>query len=173
MSENKDFEYVFPWEKEPSSEKKDSYRNIKKLRKDWDSFFMGLVRYLGNQSPCLKKGVGAILIKDRRILAEGYNGSPKGIPHCKSCARADEDLKSYSVCPAVHAEVNCIAMCAQFGVSSKDSILYCEYFPCSPCCGVLINSGIKEIVYEKPPVDKNAMLLALKAGIFVRKWNSD
>lgn len=164
-----DFEYSFPWEREPTREELMEY--VENERVGWDSYFMNILREVSKQSPCLKKHVGAILVKDRRILASGYNGPSSGIPHCKSCIRVDEDMMNYSLCPAVHAEINCISMCSRFGISSNEAILYCEYFPCSDCCGALINSGINEIVYQKPPVDNIAMMLALRSGIKVRKWS--
>lgn len=162
----KGLELKFPWE-----EKKESKDYLPSERKDWDSYWMGLLNYIKKQSPCLKKKVASVLVKDRRLIAMGYNGPPSGIPHCESCIRMDEDLKSYDLCPAIHAEINCIAMCARFGISAEGSTLYCEYFPCKNCCGTIINAGVSEVVYDKPPVDEVAMLLSLRAGVKVRKWN--
>jgi dCMP deaminase len=155
----------FPWENPPKDTSK--YRKLE--RKDWDRFFMDLAKEIGKQSPCLAKAVGAVLTKGRWILSTGYNGLPRGIPHCKSCVRIDENLKNYSACGVVHAEINCLILCARNGVSSEGATLYVEYFPCVNCISTLINAGIKEIVYEKPAVDDLAMPLALAAGIKVRR----
>lgn len=162
-------EIEFPWEEPPDPpEMERKYRKLE--RKDWDSYFMGLLKEIKKQSSCLKKAVSAILVKDGRIIASGYNGLPKGIPHCERCVRLDEDLKNYSLCQVVHAEINTIILCAKFGVSTEGATLYVEYFPCAHCTGALINAGIKEIVYEKPPVDKIAIPMAGYVGIKRRKW---
>ena len=153
-----------PWEKGEPPELPE--------RKSWDRFFMDLAKTVGKQSTCLKKQVGAVLVKDRRILATGYNGAPSGIPHCRVCVREEENTKDYSKCPAIHAEVNCITLCARFGIPAEGSTLYVEYFPCLHCVGVLINAGIKEIVYELPAVDDLALPMALQAGIKVRRLDS-
>jgi len=157
----------FPWEEEKNEKTKQ--KEIESERKTWDRFFMDVAKHIGKQSPCLIKHVGAILVKERRILAEGYNGPPAGIPHCKTCVRIDEDTKNYSECPVIHSEINCILLSAKYGTNISGSTLYCEFFPCQHCCGALINAGIKEIVYEKPAVDNLAMPLALSAGIKVRR----
>jgi len=164
---NKMTDLRFPWEEEMSQ--KTAEKLVPSERKDWDRFFMDIAKTIGKQSPCLIKHVGAILVRDRRILAEGYNGPPAGIPHCKTCVRIDEDVKDYSKCPAIHAEINCILLCAKHGLSTQNATLYCEFFPCAYCTGALINAGIKEIVYEKPAVDNLAMPLALASGIKVRR----
>lgn len=146
-------------------------------RKDWDLYFLDLAREVGRQSTCPLKHVGAILVKDRRILATGFNGPPKGIRHeCmekgECIYRKNLNTRDYSMCPALHAEMNAVIQCAYFGVETKDSVCYCEYFPCKMCTGVLINAGIKKIVYVKPPVD-NAQILALDAGIEIIKIHTD
>jgi dCMP deaminase len=149
-------------------------------RRDWHRFFMDIAKEVGKQSNCPLKHVGAVIVDDetRRILAMGYNGVPKGIEHkClkeKKCPRLEQNSHDYSVCPAVHAEINAVIQCAYYGVSTKGKTLYCEYMPCHNCTAVLINAGIKKIIYEKPPVDTYAQPLALDAGVRLFKlvnWN--
>jgi len=138
---------------------------IKSERVSWDTFFMKIVDDCSAQSTCLLKHVGAVLVKGRRILSAGYAGPPKGIPHCKKCIRKEKETKSYSECPSVHAEINCLIQCAMFGVSPKDSTIYVEYIPCFSCTASLINAGISKIVFREAPVDDIAIQLAINAGI--------
>jgi dCMP deaminase len=143
-------------------------------RKDWDRYFLDIAKLVAKQSTCPLKHVGAVLVKDRRILSMGYNGVPRGIRHIcedeRKCLRLEQNTKDYSKCPGmIHAEVNAVVTAAYFGISTNGSICYCEYFPCKDCIAVLINAGVTGIVYEKPPVDDLAQKLALDAGMTITK----
>ena len=102
-------------------------------------------------STCIKKKVGAVLVWNGKILATGYNGAPSKIPHCTrdSCLRIlDRDNKNPDLCRGVHAEVNCIVQCAIHGTQiKKGSVIFCTHFPCMSCTKLIINAGIDTIVY--------------------------
>ncbi|MFH1786523.1 MAG: dCMP deaminase family protein [archaeon] len=117
-----------------------------------DEYFMKIARVVSERSTCLphRSLVGAVMVRDKRILATGYNGPPHGYPHCKTCLR-DDSVKgeNMELCPAVHAEQNAIIHAALHGVSTHDSTLYCTHFPCVSCLRMLINAGVKRVVYGK------------------------
>lgn len=113
-------------------------------RKDWDSYYIEIAKVVAKRSTCNKKAVGAVLVKDNRILGTGYNGAPIGLPHCTEvgCLEVGNHcLRS------VHAEINAIIHCAHHGVSTFESTLYTTCLPCWNCALALINAGIKKVVY--------------------------
>ena len=117
-------------------------------RPSWDEYFLGIATVVATRTPCLKRSVGAILVKDKRILTTGYNGPPSGISHCSRCKRLDvasgENLEE---CFAVHAEVNAIVQASKYGIPILGSKLYCTVKPCFSCAKIIINAGIKEVYY--------------------------
>jgi dCMP deaminase len=121
-------------------------------RPSWSEYFMTITNMVGKRSTCLRRHVGAILVKDKRILATGYNGAPAGIRHCEEtgCIRRDSGVPSgqrHELCRGLHAEQNAIIQAAFHGVSINGSTLYCTNKPCIICSKMLINAGIKEIIY--------------------------
>ena len=121
-------------------------------RPSWDEYFMEITNLVSRRSTCRRRSVGAILVKDKRILATGYNGAPPGLTHCLDigCLREQEQVPSgerHELCRGLHAEQNIIIQAAFHGVSIKDSILYCTNMPCSICMKMIISAGIKKIVY--------------------------
>jgi len=121
-------------------------------RPSWDEYFMNITNIVLTRSTCLRRQVGAVLVKDRRILATGYNGAPSGIPHCSEvgCIREEKNIPSgerLDICRASHAEANCIAQAARHGGSIYNSTIYCTYYPCLPCVKLIINAGITRLVY--------------------------
>jgi dCMP deaminase len=120
------------------------------MRQDIDEFFMDIATLVASRSTCCKRKVGAIAVRDKRILSTGYNGAPRGVEHCTpdTCLRKDipsgEQLER---CMATHAEANVVANAAYNGVSLKDAVLYCTTKPCLSCCKLLINAGIKTVYY--------------------------
>ena len=118
-----------------------------------DEYFMSITRLVATRSTCMRRAVGAILVKNRRILSTGYNGAPSGVAHCRDagCVRMESKVPSgerAEICRGLHAEQNAIIQAAFHGVSISSSTLYCTNLPCSICVKMLINAGISEIVYD-------------------------
>ena len=125
----------------------------KNTRISKDAYFMKIAEVVSQRSTCVKRKVGAVLIKDSHIISTGYNGVPPGFKHCtpESCVR--KDLKSGEkpeLCKGVHAEINCIIQAAIHGTSIKgETTLYSTTFPCMSCLKLIINAGIKKVVYKE------------------------
>ena len=122
-------------------------------RPDWNQYFMEMAELAAKRSTCLRRKVGAVLVKDKRILSTGYNGAPKNLPHCEEtgCLREQKDVPSgqrHEICRGVHAEQNLIAQSAVHGVKTEGATVYCTNQPCSICTKLLINAGIKKIFYK-------------------------
>lgn len=138
-------------------------------RPDWDSYFMEIAQIVSKRSTCLRRAVGAVLVKDKQILATGYNGTPKGLPHCEEVGCLREQLhvpsgQMHELCRGIHAEQNSVIQAAVNGVSISGSTLYCTHQPCVVCSKILINAGIKRIVYANPYPDKLAAEMMHEAG---------
>jgi len=136
---------------------------------------MKIAHVVKERSTCLRRKVGAVLVKDRRILATGYNGAPKGLPHCSEVGCLREQLgvpsgERHELCRGVHAEQNAIVQAAVFGVSTRGATMYTTHFPCSICARLIINAEIKEIVYDSDYEDPVAKKLLEEAGITVRRF---
>lgn len=136
---------------------------------------MTITDMVGKRSTCLRRHVGAILVKNRRILATGYNGAPAGIRHCEEtgCIRRDSGVPSgqrHELCRGLHAEQNAIIQAAYHGVSISGSTLYCTNKPCIICSKMLINAGIKKIIYGEGYEDPLADEMLTEAGIKVERF---
>jgi len=123
------------------------------MRQNWDDFFFDMARLISWRSTCLRRQYGCVLVKDRTVIATGFNGAPRGHPHCEDIGCAREGLPSGArpeLCRATHAEQNCIANAARIGVSTMDSELYIypEDIPCPLCAKLLINAGVSKIHYK-------------------------
>ncbi len=143
-------------------------------RPDWGSYFMEIARIVSMRSTCLRRNVGAVIIKDKRILASGYNGAPSGLKHCieVSCLRERMNIASgerHELCRGLHAEQNAIIQAAYHGVSINGAELYCTHLPCSICIKMLINSGIQEIYYEEGYPDELSLDMIGESGIALTK----
>ncbi len=118
-----------------------------------DDYFMKIAEVVSERSTCIKRKVGAVLVKDSHILSTGYNGSPSGFNHCTPITCMRQNLKSGEkpeLCRGVHAEINCIIQAAIHGTSIQgNTTLYSTHFPCMSCLKLIINAGIKRIVYKK------------------------
>lgn len=126
-------------------------------RKSWVDYFIAQAFLAAEQSTCLRRQVGAVAVKEKRVIATGYNGQVSGAPHCKTCLREKLGVPSgerLDICRALHAEQNVIIQCAKFGVSLQGAILYQTTKPCLTCFKMLLNSGIQKIVYEHDYPDK-------------------
>lgn len=143
-------------------------------RPSWDQYFMKAAFLVSERSTCLRRKVGAVLVKDKRILATGYNGAPSGITHCdsKGCLRMELNIPSgerHEICRGLHAEQNVVLQASVHGVSTKDSSIYITNTPCSICAKMIINAGIKEVIVFDEYPDKMALEFLKEAKIDLRK----
>ena len=123
---------------------------IKKDRISFDTLFLSIVKLLELRSTCLRRKVGAVLVRDNIILATGYNGVPRGLSHCQECIRDKYNIPSgqrMEFSRAVHAEQNVLIQCALKQTNPESSVLYCSCLPCVTCSKMLIQAGVKKIVY--------------------------
>lgn len=149
-------------------------KKTKIIRPDWDEYFIKAAFLVSERSTCLRRKVGAVLIKDKQILATGYNGAPSGISHCDigGCLRQKLNVPSgerHEICRGLHAEQNVILQAARHGVSTKNSVLYITNTPCSICAKMIINAGIEEIIFADSYPDKIAFSFLKESKIKVRK----
>jgi len=125
-------------------------------RLSWDQYFMTITQQVAERSTCTRAKVGAVIVRDRSILATGYNGSPAGMPHCTEVGCLIYESKTptgdieQNCFRTIHAEINAIAQAAKNGASIKDASIYITHTPCIHCLKVLVNTGIRSIFYEKP-----------------------
>ncbi len=148
-------------------------------RPNWDQYFMNIAREVSSRSNCIKRKVAAIVIKDKRIISTGYNGTPRGTKNCNEggCARCN----SYATggtkldeCTCSHGEENSIVQASYHGVSLKDAIIYTTFSPCLTCSKMIINSGITEVVYNVDyPLADTAKNLLKEAKIKLRQFKID
>lgn len=144
-------------------------------RPSYDEYFMEMASVVSKRSTCLRRKVGAILVKDRHILSTGYNGAPKGFRHCidVGCVRQDMDIRSgerHELCRGLHAEQNAIIQAAVFGISISGSVLYCTNTPCVVCVKMLINAGVKEIIYAGDYPDELAKKMLEESHIKIKRF---
>jgi len=140
------------------------------MRPEWDSYFMKIAEDVATRSTCIRRQVGAVIVKDKRILTTGYNGVPTGIPHCttENCIRTRLNIPSgerHELCRGLHAEQNAIIQGALHGVSINDAKIYVTHQPCSICTKMLINSGIRTFIYKSPYKDELAEEMVREANI--------
>ncbi len=144
------------------------------MRPSWDEYFMDIVELVKTRSTCLRRQVGALIVKDKRILSTGYNGAPSGCSHCleRGCLREKLNIPSgqrHELCRGIHAEQNAIVQAAYSGTSVKGGTLYVTHQPCVMCAKMAINAGIKKIVFRGDYPDELSMELLEEAGIDVVK----
>ncbi|MCP4176347.1 MAG: cytidine deaminase [bacterium] len=144
-------------------------------RPDWDTYFMNIALVAASRSNCCRRHVGAVIVRDYRIISTGYNGTPRGITNCSDggCPRCNSEVPSGSnlgECICCHAEENSIVQAAYHGVSVKDGTIYTTYSPCLYCTKMIINSGIKNVVYaELYKFDNRVKDLLNEAGIALKE----
>ena len=143
-------------------------------RPSWDEYFLEVADLVSKRATCLRRRVGAVLVKDKKILATGYNGAPSGLAHCFEIGCIRQKLKipsgqRHELCRGLHAEQNVILQAALYGVSTKGSTLYLTNQPCVICAKMLINAGIKEVVIAGGYPDELAKKFLKEARIKVRK----
>ncbi len=147
-----------------------------KNRPSWDEYFMELTHLIATRSTCLRRKVGALIVKDKRILCTGYNGAPKNLPHCLDigCLREKLHIPSgerHELCRGLHAEQNAIIQAATFGISIQESALYTTHYPCSLCIKMILNAGIRKIIYHQGYPDDLAKTLAMEGSLEILQLN--
>lgn len=140
-----------------------------------DEYFMAMAELAASRSTCLRRKVGAVIVKDKQILSTGYNGAPKNLPHCDEvgCRRKILNIKSgtrHELCRGVHAEQNAIIQAAVFGVSVKGGTLYSTHHPCVLCVKILINAGIGRVVFKEGYPDELAEEILEESDIVIEKF---
>ncbi|MBI2500689.1 MAG: dCMP deaminase family protein [Deltaproteobacteria bacterium] len=146
----------------------------KKSRPDWDAYFIEIARTVALRSNCMKRRVAAVIVKDKRIISTGYNGTPRGVKNCNEggCPRCNSfgpSGKGLEECFCSHAEENAITQSAYHGVNIKGSTLYTTFSPCLICTKMIINSVISEVVYNAHyPLVQIATKLLKEAGVKTR-----
>lgn len=144
-------------------------------RINWDEYFMEMAHLASKRSTCLRRQVGAVIVKDNHVIATGYNGSSKGSKHCDEiggCIRQQLNIPSgekLDICRAVHAEQNAIIQAAYNGMSTKDAVIYVTVSPCFTCGKMIVNAGIKEVIIAGMYPDEKTLELFDEVGVTVRK----
>jgi dCMP deaminase len=141
-------------------------------RPSWEEYFMEIARLVARRSTCLRRQVGALLVKDKNILATGYNGTPSGISHCgdTECLREAQQIPSgqrHELCRGLHAEQNAIVQAAKHGVNISGATLYCTNSPCVICSKMIINAGIEKVLYLEGYPDELSRQMLQEAGVEV------
>ncbi|HNT53028.1 MAG TPA: cytidine/deoxycytidylate deaminase family protein, partial [Candidatus Syntrophosphaera sp.] len=139
-------------------------------RPSWQQYFMQMALLAATRSTCLRRQVGAVLVKDNQILSTGYNGSPKGIAHCAEvgCLRQTNSVPSgqmHEICRGVHAEQNAIIQAGLNGSSTRGATIYCTHQPCSICARLIINAEIRTVYIAEKYPDQLAEQLFSEAGV--------
>ncbi|MEO0079891.1 MAG: cytidine/deoxycytidylate deaminase family protein [candidate division WOR-3 bacterium] len=145
-------------------------------RKSWDRYFLDIAQLVSKRSTCLRRKVGAVIVRDKRILCTGYNGAPHGMAHCDEVGCLRERLRipageRIEICRGIHAEQNALVQAAGFGISVAGGTLYCTHEPCITCAKMLVNAGVREFVVLEPYPDSLARRLLAEAGVRVRLLN--
>ncbi|MDI6840466.1 MAG: dCMP deaminase family protein [bacterium] len=115
---------------------------------------MKMAEVVAERSTCVRRKVGAVLVKDKHVLSTGYNGAASGVTHCseQGCMRQEMNIPSgerHELCRAVHAEMNTIAQAAFHGVKTEGAVLYCTHQPCFMCAKILLNAGVHKVIYQE------------------------
>jgi dCMP deaminase len=147
---------------------------MKNKRPGWDAYFLKVASLVSERSTCMRRKVGAVIVKDKHILSTGYNGAPKDITHCEDMGCLRQRLKipsgeRHELCRGLHAEQNAIIQAALYGVSLNGATLYCTNMPCSICTKMIINAGIKNIISAGGYPDKMAEDFFKEAKIKIKK----
>ncbi len=137
----------------------------KQHRPTWDEYFMNIAHEVANRSTCERAKVGAVIVKDKRILTTGYNGSPRGLPHCTEVGCLMENGHCIRT---LHAEQNAIIQAALHGVTTAGSTIYVTHQPCFLCAKTIINAGIEEIVYDQEYPDDRSRTFLEQSGVALK-----
>jgi dCMP deaminase len=150
--------------------------DMKVGRPDWDGYFMEIATIVAKRSTCMRRNVGSLIVKDKRILSTGYNGAPTGLGHCVDVGCVRERLgiapgERHELCRGLHAEQNAIIQAAYHGVSINGAVLYSTHLPCSICIKMVINAGISRVAYLEGYPDALAVDLMTESGIVLEQVN--
>ena len=143
----------------------------------WDKRFMDLTKFVASWSSCLRRHVGAVIVRDKRIIATGYNGAPSGVENCvekNECLRNKLNIESGTraeMCLGTHAEQNAIVQASKLGIPIEGATLYCTHQPCVICCKLIINAGIKRVVYDEGYPDELSLKLFEESNVKIEKFN--
>jgi dCMP deaminase len=142
-------------------------------RPSWDDYFMSIAEQVAGRATCLRRSIGAVLVKDKRILATGYNGTASGLAHCEDvgCIREQQNIPSgsrHELCRGIHAEQNAVIQAAKHGIAMDGATAYCTHQPCVLCAKILLNAGVVEIVYKESYPDPLSEAMLAEAGIIPR-----
>ena len=148
------------------------------MRPTWDEYFIDISRHVATRSTCLRRHVGAIIVKDKRILSTGYNGAPQGLAHCDEigCLREKLGIPSgqrQEICRGLHAEQNAIVQAALHGVTIQGGQIFCTHQPCVTCAKMIINAGIVRVVCAEEYPDELGRSMLAEAGIELELWHED
>jgi dCMP deaminase len=172
IDNERDFTDLYDLVDKALAETSDQFRIV---RPSWDDYFMGIAKMVAMRSNCVKRKVAAVIVKDKRIISTGYNGTPRGTKNCSEggcprCNNFSESGKNLEECLCSHGEENAIVQASYHGISIKDSIIYTTFSPCLMCTKMIINAGIKEVVYNVDyPVAETPLKLLRQAGIKIRQ----
>ncbi|MFH1306136.1 MAG: deaminase [Candidatus Micrarchaeota archaeon] len=151
-------------------------QKFKPKRPSWDEYFIEIAKVVASRSNCSRRKIGAVIVKDKRIISTGYNGTPRGVKNCNEggCPRCNspevQSGKDLEECFCCHAEENSIVMAAYHGISLKGGTVYTTFSPCLYCTRMIINSGIKEVVYNQEySITESSIKLLKEAGVVIRK----
>jgi len=144
-------------------------------RPGWDEYFMEIAYQVSRRTTCLRRAVGAVIVKDKRILSTGYNGVPAGIEHCltRGCLRDQLGIpsgKQHELCRGLHGEQNAIIQAARYGIPINGAVIYITTQPCIICAKMLINAGIQEIIFDASYPDPLTLDMLAEAGVKVRQY---
>ncbi len=146
----------------------------KNSRPGWDQYFMNIAHVAAERSNCCRRKVAAIIVKDKRVISTGYNGTPRGVANCDEggCPRCNSDVKSghaLTECLCCHAEENSIVQAACHGISVDGAMIYTTFSPCLLCAKMIINAGIVEVVYHsRYSIDDQSSAILIEAGVNLR-----
>ena len=149
--------------------------NNKTIRPSWDEYFMAITNEVAKRSTCIRRKVGAVLVKDKRILATGYNGTVRDLDHCNAvgCVRELRKIESgtrHELCRGLHAEQNALLFASSYGLDTKNSVLYSTVQPCIMCAKMIVQSGIKRVVYTGDYPDEFALEMFKEANVELVKY---
>ena len=147
----------------------------------WDKRFMEMARLVSTWASCYRQGrkIGAVIVLDKRVMTTGYNGAPAGVRTCTElceCLRDKRGIASgtrHEVCYAVHAEQNAIIQAAKLGIRIDGATLYCTHQPCILCAKMIVNSGIRRVVYEQGYPDDFSREILQEGGVAVERWQEE
>jgi dCMP deaminase len=147
------------------------------MRPSWDEYFVEIARQVATRSTCLRRSVGAVTVRDKRILSTGYNGAPRGVAHCDEAGCLREKLgipsgQRQEICRGLHAEQNAIIQAALHGVSVEGGTIYVTHQPCITCAKMIINSGIVRVVCANSYPDDFSRGMLDEAGVELVVWET-